>query len=73
MPKMTVMPEGKEYGFASGKNLMEIMLDTGLFIDNACGGNGLCGKCRVRITEVTPEKPERPNAGSLRLRNLDKV
>lgn len=49
MPKLTVMPEGKEYDFASGKNLMEIMLGAGLFIDNACGGKGLCGKCRVRI------------------------
>ena len=44
------MPEGKEFEFASGKNLMEIMLDAGLFIDNACGGKGLCGKCRVRVT-----------------------
>ena len=48
---MKVMPEGKQFDFASGKNLMEIMLDAGLFIDNACGGKGLCGKCRVRITE----------------------
>ncbi len=50
MPKLTVMPEGKEFDFASGKNLMEVMLDAGLFIDNACGGKGLCGKCRVRVT-----------------------
>ncbi len=27
------------------------MLDAGLFIDNACGGKGLCGKCRVMITK----------------------
>lgn len=44
------MPEGKTYEFASGKNLMEIMLDAGLFLDNACGGKGLCGKCRVKVT-----------------------
>ena len=51
MPILKVMPEGKQFDFASGKNLMEIMLDAGLFIDNACGGKGLCGKCRVKITE----------------------
>ena len=51
MPNMKVLPGGDQYGFASGKNLMEIMLDAGLFIDNACGGKGLCGKCRVRIAE----------------------
>ena len=51
MPILKVMPEEKQFDFASGKNLMEIMLDAGLFIDNACGGKGLCGKCRVKITE----------------------
>ena len=51
MPILKVMPEEKQYDFASGKNLMEIMLDAGLYIDNACGGKGLCGKCRVKITE----------------------
>ena len=51
MPNLKVMPEGRLYGFASGKNLMEIILDAGLFIDNACGGKGLCGKCRVKVVE----------------------
>ena len=48
---MKVMPEGDQFDFASGKNLMEIMLDASLFIDNACGGKGLCGKCRVRVID----------------------
>ncbi len=56
MPILKVMPEGKQFDFASGKNLMEIMLDAGLFIDNACGGKGLCGKCRVKITEGNVEE-----------------
>ena len=51
MPLLTVHSDNKQYEFASGKSLMDIMLDAGLFIDNACGGKGLCGKCRVMITK----------------------
>ena len=54
MPLLTVASEQKQYEFNTGKSLMDIMLDAGLFIDNACGGKGLCGKCRVRITGGQP-------------------
>jgi len=64
------MPEGKEYDFASGKNLMEIMLDAGLFIDNACGGKGLCGKCRVRITEGDAGEAGETERGILKAEEL---
>ena len=64
------MPEGKEYDFASGKNLMEIMLDAGLFIDNACGGKGLCGKCRVRITEGEAGEAGETERGILKAEEL---
>ena len=47
---MKVMPGDTKYEFSSSTNLMQILLDAGLFIDNACGGKGICGKCRVRIT-----------------------
>ncbi len=66
MPYINVMPEGKRFEFASGKNLMEIMLDAGLFIDNACGGKGLCGKCRVRITEGNAGEPGDTELGILK-------
>ncbi len=65
------MPEEKLYGFASGKNLMEIMLDAGLFIDNACGGKGLCGKCRVRITEGDAGEAGETERGILKAEELE--
>lgn len=49
MPFLTTAGS-ERYEFKAGRSLMDIMLDAGLFIDNACGGKGLCGKCRVRIT-----------------------
>ena len=71
MPKLKVMPEGKEFDFASGKNLMEIMLDAGLFIDNACGGKGLCGKCRVKITEGDAGEAGDTERGILKAEELE--
>ena len=65
------MPEGKEFDFASGKNLMEIMLDAGLFIDNACGGKGLCGKCRVKITEGDAGEAGDTERGILKAEELE--
>ena len=70
MPILNVMPEGKQYDFASGKNLMEIMLDAGLFIDNACGGKGLCGKCRVKITEGDAGEAGETERGILKAEEL---
>ena len=65
------MPEGKQYDFASGKNLMEIMLEAGLFIDNACGGKGLCGKCRVKITEGDAGEAGETERGILKAEELE--
>ena len=59
------MPEEKRFDFASGKNLMQIMLDAGLFIDNACGGKGLCGKCRVRIVSGDAGEPGETERGMI--------
>ena len=71
MPNLKVMPEEKLYGFATGKNLMEIMLDAGLFIDNACGGKGLCGKCRVKITEGDAGEAGETERGILKAEELE--
>ncbi len=32
-----------------GDNLLDIAMDAGVHITAACGGEGVCGKCRVRI------------------------
>ncbi len=71
MPILKVMPEEKQYDFASGKNLMEIMLDAGLFIDNACGGKGLCGKCRVKVCEGSVSEAGETERGILKAEELE--
>ena len=58
MPELTVLPEGRTIEFASGRRLMDILLENGVFVDNPCSGNGICGKCGVRITKGTLPPPE---------------
>ena len=72
MPIIKVMPKEKQFGFASGNNLMEIMLDAGLFIDNACGGKGLCGKCRVRVTEGDAGEVTETERGILKAEDIER-
>lgn len=37
--------------FKPGENLREILLSGGFMVRSACGGNGACGRCQVRVPE----------------------
>ncbi|MBW1799560.1 MAG: DUF4445 domain-containing protein [Deltaproteobacteria bacterium] len=47
--KVHFLPDGKEVDVASGSTIMEAAEKAGVFINSLCGGNGVCGKCRVQI------------------------
>jgi len=32
-----------------GSNLLQALLEAGVFVDNPCGGKGICGKCKIRV------------------------
>lgn len=51
MPYITIISTGKTYSYETGKTLLEILLENGIFVDNPCNGKGVCGKCKVRVTE----------------------
>lgn len=51
MPNIKVQPSGKIYEYTPGESLLEILLSHKIFVDNPCNGKGVCGKCRVKITE----------------------
>lgn len=46
---ITFLPEEVIVKARKGDELHRIALSAGLHVDAACGGNGTCGKCRVRI------------------------
>ena len=41
----------KEFTFAGGENLLSFLQEKGYFLSARCGGNGKCGKCKVRVIE----------------------
>lgn len=44
---------------ADGKNLLKFLRENGLQPESPCGGNGSCGKCRVRVEGLNNEPSER--------------
>ena len=44
-----------------GEDLLEIAMKAGVHINASCGGRGVCGKCRVRMTEGTLNSSTHPS------------
>ena len=63
----------------AGENLLEVARAAGVDIDAPCSGNGLCGKCRIRLAEGSLEGgegrqlSEEEHAQGIRLACLSKV
>jgi uncharacterized 2Fe-2S/4Fe-4S cluster protein (DUF4445 family) len=58
---ITFEPDGTTIRVDKGTNLLEAALAAGVHINATCGGQGVCGKCRVAIEagEVDSEKTEK--------------
>lgn len=57
---VTFLPEEKSVQIAPGKTVMEAAIAAGVPINSICGGDGVCGKCRVIVKsgKVTAEPNE---------------
>ena len=42
----------KDISYETGQSLMQILQAQGIAVTAPCGGNGICGKCRVKIINV---------------------
>lgn len=62
MVKITVMGRDLSTGLIeyNGKNsIMDALIANGIYVSAVCGGNGTCGKCKIRLVEGTlPVTPE---------------
>ena len=58
---LTFSPDNVQIRVDKGTNLLEAALAAGVHINATCGGQGVCGKCRVKIEagEVDSEKTEK--------------
>ncbi|MCK8817845.1 ASKHA domain-containing protein [Natroniella sulfidigena] len=46
--------ERKELMATEGQNLFELLLENDISLDTPCGGQGNCGKCKVRVLSAHP-------------------
>ena len=49
--KVTFLPDQKEVEVEEGVTLFRAAEQAGVYLNSLCGGEGVCGKCRVRITK----------------------
>ncbi|MGB5985703.1 MAG: ASKHA domain-containing protein [Desulfobacterales bacterium] len=49
MVTITFLPHNRPVKVAPGTNLIQAAMEAGVHINASCGGEGLCGKCRVLI------------------------
>jgi len=54
------LPEDKEVIVEEGKTIFEAVEKAGIFLNNSCGGRGICGKCKVRVEEGKYERAFNP-------------
>jgi len=53
-------PHNREIQVAKGENLLKAAMEAGIYIQASCGGEGVCGKCRVLIEKGEVESPRGP-------------
>lgn len=49
MSTVKFLPFDKEIKVRKGQNLLSCAVDAGVFIHSSCGGDGVCGRCKVVI------------------------
>ncbi|MFO8007300.1 MAG: ASKHA domain-containing protein [Candidatus Brocadiia bacterium] len=53
--RVTFQPEGRNVFVLDGTKLVEAAGRAGIILNQPCGGEGTCGKCRVQILQEAPE------------------
>lgn len=53
--KVTFLPHNRTIDVSDGDILIRAAMEAGVHINASCGGEGVCGKCRVKIEQGTVE------------------
>ncbi len=56
--KVTFLPDKKEVEVDEGVTLFKAAEKAGVYLNSLCGGEGVCGKCRVQITKGNAKADE---------------
>ncbi len=58
--RVKFLPIDRSFPAQDDQNILEVAMQAGVHINASCGGNGVCGKCKVRITEGNVTSPASP-------------
>ena len=47
--EVTFLPENKRVEVEAGTTLLEAADEAGVYINSLCGGEGICGECRLQV------------------------
>ncbi len=79
MHKITFLPHNQEIEIKEGESLIRAAMEAGVHINASCGGEGVCGKCRVLIEDgevdggITQQLSEKDLEKGYRLACLAKI
>ncbi|MGI9409355.1 MAG: ASKHA domain-containing protein [Hyphomicrobiaceae bacterium] len=51
--QVAFMPSGRRGHFAKGTTLLDAARALGVYVESACGGRAICGRCQVELAEGT--------------------
>jgi len=73
MPWVAFQPSGRRVEVPAGSRLLDAVVAAGLPIARACGAEGLCGRCGVRILagDGNVDGPSEAEAATRRRNRLD--
>ncbi|MHB8829509.1 MAG: ASKHA domain-containing protein [Syntrophales bacterium] len=55
--KVTFSPSDASIKVDAGENLLQAAMEAGIHINASCGGNGTCGKCRIKVIKGKVDSP----------------
>jgi hypothetical protein len=71
MDAMEQSQESVKVSCKEGANLLQTLLDAGIFVDNACSGKGICGKCKVKVLKGSLSEPSETEKKVLKKQELE--
>jgi len=58
--KITFLPMDRTFPAEESESVLETAMRSGVHINASCGGNGACGKCRIKIVRGSVSSPIHP-------------
>ncbi len=58
--RITFLPIEKTFPAGESETVLEVAMRSGIHINASCGGNGACGKCRIKVREGKAHSQSHP-------------